>query len=748
MLGRLLKNDILNHKLLSAATVIFMAASTLLMVLSIGLFTSLLGSVSGLMETAKTPDYLQMHSGTIDEIKLEEFAGSREEIAEWQICTFLNLDNSTIKLAGSSLEGNTQDNGLALQGESFDYLLDMENGMPSVGQGQVFVPVCYKSIYDLNIGDEMTIGNEKLTIAGFLRDSQMNSMMASSKRFLVCQEDYDRLKAKGSQEYLIEYLLAEDADLDAFGTDYGKAGLPNNGPAITKGLIKLMNALSDGIMILVIFLGGIAILLVSLLCLGFITSLGVERDKKEVGMLKALGFKNKSIRRIYMSKYLAFGGVSLAIGLAGGLALADPMGEALRQLYGGETLGGATLAASVIGALMVQLVILLYIRRIIKKNDKFTPLEAMQRERGQRKKSGRGQMVIISVVVAICMMLSIIPQNIYTTLSSPDFVTYMGIGKAQLRMDVRQSENIDMLTSQITEKLDNDEEVTNYITLKTVACQGTAKGKSFSLLVETGNHETFPVSYAEGRAPKGENEIALSVLQAEDLGVSLGDIIQFEREGSTEKATVCGLYSDITNGGKTAKMAHLPKLYAGEKPMWSVIYLSLKEGAIDQDQWAVSYKDMGADIVDIDQYVRATYGPTIKQVKMAKTLALAMAILIAFVVLVLFGRLLIEKERADISLKKAIGFESGSIRKGYIFKVGKPTAIGLILGLALASVLGQSLCGMALSSLGAAAFEFVVSVPAVAIITLVMVLANLLALWVATREVFNIKAYECLRGKE
>ncbi|MGN0497435.1 MAG: hypothetical protein ACI4GW_14530, partial [Lachnospiraceae bacterium] len=65
MLGRLLWNDIRNHKLLSFSTVIFMAASSLFIALAAVLFVGLLDSVDGLMEKAMTPDYLQMHAGSI-----------------------------------------------------------------------------------------------------------------------------------------------------------------------------------------------------------------------------------------------------------------------------------------------------------------------------------------------------------------------------------------------------------------------------------------------------------------------------------------------------------------------------------------------------------------------------------------------------------------------------------------------------------------------------------------------------------
>ena len=66
MIKRLLWNEIRNHKLLSISTVIFMAISSLLIALSAVLFTDLLGSVNGLIDMAKTPDYLQMHAGEMD----------------------------------------------------------------------------------------------------------------------------------------------------------------------------------------------------------------------------------------------------------------------------------------------------------------------------------------------------------------------------------------------------------------------------------------------------------------------------------------------------------------------------------------------------------------------------------------------------------------------------------------------------------------------------------------------------------
>lgn len=158
-------------------------------------------------------------------------------------------------LEGHSLADSTQDNGVCVQSGHFDYLVDLENHViEEVRSGEIYVPVCYRQMIGLNVGETVQIGETDFTIAGFLRDSQMNAMMASSKRFLVSESDYHLLKKEGSEEYLIEFLLREETDVNAFATEYTDAGLPANGPAITKPLIRLMNALSDGLMILVILL--------------------------------------------------------------------------------------------------------------------------------------------------------------------------------------------------------------------------------------------------------------------------------------------------------------------------------------------------------------------------------------------------------------------------------------------------------------------------------------------------------------
>ena len=744
MLKKLIWNDVRKNKLLSTATIFFMAVSAMMLALTALLFSSLLGSVNGLMERAQVPDLVQMHTGALDEPQIDRFAGERQEIGQWQICRFLNLDNSEVVLDGHSLMDSTQDNGLCIQGDKFDFLLDMDNNRLDVLPGEVYVPVCYRTRYELNIGDTMRICSEELTIAGFLRDAQMNSMMASSKRFLVSEWDYGRLKPCGEEEYLIEFLLKGGADANSISTAYTDQGLPANGPAITKPLVRMMNALSDGTTIFVIFLAAIVVLLVALFCIRFILSIRMERDKREVGMLKALGIGRGEIKRLYFSKYILFSICGGLLGFGVSAALQRSLERQIRELYGvaGNSVQAAVFALCAVT--MVEAVILLSVWHSLKKTDRLSALAALFPVREQ--KQNWRQYLLIGFVAAACAFLMLLPQNLYSTLSSPAFITYMGIGNAGIRMDIRQGTDISLATTQLAAALEQDEQVAQYAVLQTQSIPAVlSDGATCNLTVETGDHTVFPVGYSEGTPPVTDNEIALSSLNAKELGLSVGDTLPLRINGGETLYSICGIYSDITNGGKTAK---INSRVNNDPVIWSVLYVSLKNRS-DSALWMETYSQMGADITDIEDYVQDTYGPTLAQLCLASRGAMLIAVLVAFVVIVLFLRLIVERNRDAISLQKALGFTSGDIRRTYCLKGFLSSAAGVISGLALGTLLGENLCGIVLKSFGADSFRFIISwnhllagIPAIILGT------TMLAILMGTAEVQRIKAYECCTGRE
>lgn len=742
MLRKLIGNDIRRHGFLSAVTTLFMALCAMLLALTILLFLNLSGAIDSLMERAQTPDFLQMHAGEIDREALRRFAESRQDVEQWQVCGFLNLENGIIRLGEKTLEDSTQDNGLCVQGRGFDYLLDLENCLPDVKEGQIYVPVCYRAEYGVREGDVVRIGTREFVIAGFIRDSQMNSMMASSKRFLVSEADYRSMSAIGSEEYLIEFLLRGGADMNAFQTAYTAAGLPANGPTITRPLIRLMNALSDGMMILVILLVSVVVLLISLLCIRYILLTRMEEDRQEIGMLKAIGISGKDIHLLYFSKYLVMSAAGAVLGLLAAACLYRPLNRQMRELYGTADAGVRIAAGTVLGVLFIEGLLLLAISRLLKRMRRITALAALREGTVRAGQGGGRRCLPIALVVAAGVFLMVVPGNLYSTISSPQFVTYMGIGDGEVRLDVRQTENIAGMTEQLEELLGGDSRVEKSTALVTKSFRFLAEDGSSNLTVELGDHSVFPVTYSRGEAPLGDRELALSALQAEELGLDVGDQMTLMIDDRSEIFIVCGIYSDITNGGRTAKAAFCDTSGAA---MWSVFYVKLAEDT-GRGDWIAEYQERCAaegitvKISDIAEYVQGTYGQTLSQVELAARAALGVAAAVIAIVTFLFLRLSIEQDRSGIALRKALGFTNREAGECYLRRALIAALFGLLAGILAGNICGEGVCGMLLRSFGADSFRFVTdrvrllfTVPAV----------SMGAAVAAVERIKKIYAYEC-----
>lgn len=752
---RMIINDIKANKLVSAATCIFMAVTAMLLGLSILLYASLADSIDSLMTEAKTPDFLQMHTGELDEDDVNSFSQQREDIEAMQICTFLNLQNSQISIGNESFENNMQDNGLSCQSSLFDYLVDADNKVIYPSEGEVFVPVCYRKEYGIKSGDVMRIGKEELIVAGFLRDSQMNSMMASSKRFLISEPDYERLRQLGSEEYLIEFRLKDGSDINAFATAYKDAGLPDNGPTITYPLIRMMNALSDGMMILVILLVSVVVLLISMLCIRYIILTQLEKDKTGIGMLKAVGISRRDIRKLYMSKYLILSVVGCMTGVIAAIITANPVGAQMRELYGNAGNTGLIYALMILGALAAEGVILLSVSRLLHRTGRISAADALYGRGSFGKK--KNLWLPAMIITAAAMFMILVPQNMKSTIEAPEFVTYMGIGESHIRIDVRQTGNVRKIAGEVTEDIGHDNRVRDYVLMETGSYRTILQnGSSYDLMIENGDHSRFPVRYTEGRYPENDREIALSVLNAEEMGVKLGyEIIVCKemKDGTAEEisCSVCGIYSDITNGGKTAK-ACMKDPDDATPVMWSIIYLSLADEDLTRE-WTNEYQDRyssfesGVKVTLIADYLKGTYGQTIRNISKAAAVSSVMACFVLFIVMLLLIRLVVWRERNDSSLKKALGFTSSDIRMEYLKKTVTYILPGIVLGVFAGIVPGQSLAALLLRSMGAYSFRFIIDpltvfAAAPAMIAVSAVLAAILSL----TEVKRIHAWECLRA--
>lgn len=739
MLRKMLKKDISRNKSISVVLFIFIMLSALLVASGSNMIMELSNSLNHLFTKSNAPHYVQMHTGEIDQAEVARWASNHNLVEKVQAPKMLNIDGSTIHLDSNSSTteiNSVMDHYFVAQNRSFDFLLNLDNQVIEVSKGEIAVPIYYMQQKNMKIGDKVTLSNQKFevefTVAEFVRDIQMNPSIIHSKRFVVHEMDLNRLEKNfGEVEYLIEFQLKDISKLSQFEEDYQASGLPQKGPSIDFSLFKILNAIADGIVVVVIILVSLLLNIIAILCIRFTILAAIEEDYKEIGVMKAIGIDQRDIKRLYLYKYLIMTGLASAIGYFSSFFL-NQVFTANIMLYIGSAPKSLLLhILPFCSVLLLFMIVMLFCLLTLRRFNKITAVEALRS--GTRGETFRNNKVLklhtnkffnlpiflglrdvlqrfkmyrlLLFVFIVCSFIIIVPVNFYNTIQSPGFIKYMGIEKSDMRIDLQQTDLIVDKYNQMIAHIKNDEDIERFSPLVTSQFKFLNEdGIQENLSVQSGDFSIFPLEYLKGAAPIDDNEIALSYLNGKELGKKVGDRIQFVINGHQKELVVSGIYQDVTNGGRTAK-AILP--YNPETVVWYVVNLDVRASINLQEKTAEYAKLFSpARVTDLKEYVAQTLGNTIGQLRLLTILAVVIAIFIAILITSLFLKMLIAKDYAQTAIMKSIGFSTNHIRTQYITRALLLLSIGAILGTVLANTIGQRLVSALLSFMGATRIQF------------------------------------------
>ena len=764
MYQRIIFNDLKKSRFISLTTLLFVAVSTMMLALAAILFINLTGAIDGLMWDAKTPHFMQMHSGEMDLERLESFSTSNPDVESFQVMEFVNVEDWHIIVEGQTLEGGVQDNGIVKQGEHFDFLLNLDGEVIEPQEGDIFVPLMYMKNGAIQKGDVIELYGHQLTAVGFLRDSQMNSPLSSSKRFLVSDADFEAIQPYGEMEYLISFRLTDLGELSGFEGDYVAAGLESNGPTLTDRLFRVINGLSDGLLIAVILLVSLLAVVITFLCIRFTLVARMEDDQREIGVLKAVGLHNKDIIRLYLSKYAVLTLLGCALGYGASHILKEPLLEDIQLMMGVYHQPAWEMLLGMGGAFAILLVVLLYVYHVLGKIRGISVTESI-RMGGLQDRSGMVGRFLMSrsrvlnsnvflavkdllgrkklyltmmIILLIAMFMMTLPQGLHSTISSEHFVSYMGVGKSDLRIDIQQTTDIREKARDISAAIQQDGDISRHVVLTASSYVVRDElGREARLLIETGDHSLFPIIYSRGRMPTEPEDIAISAMNAEELEKDVGDRLTVVLQGKEVELTVCGIYSDITNGGKTAKAAFAD---SEEDVMWSTISADVEDpsrlpSVLSRYGENFTY----AKVTGVDEYIKMTFGATTGALGKASAASSMVALFISFFMTLLFVKMLVAKDRFAIAILKSVGHHNRDIRFQFLVRVLLIGSLSICLGISLTMTLGERLAGLLIASFGATHFSFEIN----ALLTYgvspaLMMMVVTLATMISTRTINSI----------
>lgn len=751
MFFKIVKNDCSRKKMITFAVFVFITMSVILGASATNIIANLIQSMAQLKQYAMPSDITQMHLGEYSQEAIDRFVTSQKEnIALQETMSMLNVEGKDISYSKSTddkdfsntMAGSIQDMFFVVQNKQFDFILNLNNEKLQIQKGEIAVPIYCMLEYGLEIGDTIRVQTtnyvQDFVISNYARDYEMSNSLTSSKRFVIHPDDYAAMAEKkvGALEYLIQFRLQENGDSQAVQTAYIEAGMPANGPNIEGVHFWLLNALSDMIVSMVIVLIGVLLIVIAAFCIRLTFLATIDDDMREIGVMKAMGISRKDIKKVYVSKYRLMSGAAGIVGYILSFAVVNLFSKNMKLYLSSDLSGYLKYFLSLVAPMLVYFTIVAYCKKVLKKIDKISAVEALRsnvldydgkrsnslpllsnrflplniymgfRDVWKRMKLYR----LLLVIFIVCTFIIILPLNIHNTMNSPEFTTYMGIGKCDMRIDLRRTDSISEDFAVITNDLKQDTAIEKCAAYVTCAYQyQNDEGTWDYINIETGDFSVFPLKYLEGRAPVNSDEIALSYANASDSGLNkkVGDEVILQVDGENKTVKVCGVYQDVTNGGKTAKVGKGLPIDA-QTALWYIIYVDLAGDAnLDEriDYYRETYKD--AQVNNTREYAQQTMGNINSQMRLVVVGGFAVAILIAVLITTLYVRMLLSKDMAQNEIMQSIGVTSHEVTQQYMASTLLVLTIGVLLGIPLSNYLGEILTGFAMSFMGASRIEFV-----------------------------------------
>ncbi len=765
LLLKLVRKDFKKNRVITTALAVFLILSAVFMSGGLRVAGIMVSSLNGLDKIAVPPEYVQMHKGKYDEEAFMDFVKKQEDIEDALVVKMLDIRNGHIVYRGESLEKCLMDNGFVTQNVKFDYLLDQNNKIAVVQDGEIGVPVYYAEDLNIKAGDTITLRDgdyqKEFKVSVINRDSTMNSALSYSKRFLISQSDQEELALHmGEWEYCFEFLLNENASTAAFGNTYMDAGMPSNGVAVTAGIFNMINAFSYGLIAIVIIAVSILLIIMSVLCLSYIIRATMADENHSIGEMKAIGIPGKEIEKIYQMKYTILALAAAVIGYLASIPFGDFFSETIIRYCGYGSSQWLKWVFPLLGAILLSLFVMFRCHRIIRRNLKSTVMELIRGEEKIKKeghyslpskgfkyrnlimalgelKCKRKEYVVIFFIFVFSSFLILLPMNMNNTIDHPAFLTYMGIGESDIRIDVQYSEKLMEQKEAAMAYLEKDSEIDRYAVYQNGYVQSqNADGEWEYIRVQNGDNSFFPLEYLEGNAPEEKKDMALSYMNAVDLGKKTGDSITVTYQGKELIFRVCGIYQDITYGGKTAKAAIDFEITDIEGYM---IYLDVWDG-IDIDKKIAEMRTALPDskITPVNEFVFQTLSGIVENMSLVEGSATVISLLLIILITIMFLQLITAREHSAIAIKKAIGFSTRDIRVQLGIRILMIQFLAILAGTILANTLGEVIFAGMLSSVGVAKIKMLVEpVRAYLLCPAVQLFAVIITVIIGTRMIRN-----------
>ena len=665
--------------------------------------------------------------------------------------------------------------GIRLFNEELDGYVDT---VPELKAGEIYITQGILTNSGCKVGDkviiETSVGNKEFIIKGIIVEPVLGAATIGWKQVFISDEEHDAIIASiesdnsdKNEEFSYDgYILniSKKDDLDISSREFKRqlnedTGIEDKtiGVIMKEDSIYYTNMYSDVITsVLLVFMCVLVVIVLIVMCHSITTS--IEMDYTNLGILKSQGFSNSKLRLVLILQYIIAEVIGIVTGIVLSIPIVGAMGNVFQPISGILSENNMSIVKSMLIVLVILVISVAVVYFTTRKISRISPVKAITGgkddvyfdSRIKAPITKRGLMVSIAFrqftsnlkkyigaisIVSILVLFMMTASALSSSFSSKAALEAMGETIVESAVYVKDTiddetlkdiESIVEKYSEIEKKYYQNQE---YVSLN---------GDSYQCMVFMYTDFIMPL---EGREPRYDNEIVITPILAEELGLKVGDKVTVSNGDSKEEFIISGFFQSMMDLGKCFAMS----LEGGKKIGINDIYMygySLKNpenAKLIADEINGKYSDVVfAEYYEGDM-VTGIYADAITLIQI---IIYTLSVVFAIVVVAMVCSKLFLKERKDIGIYKAVGFTVNRLRLQFAIRFLLLAIIGSIVGYVLSMLFTEMLLGTMLRTIGICSFKVALSVYTIVLPIVVVCLSFFVFAYIASRKVKTVQTRE------
>ena len=705
MFFRILKKDLKRKKVMNAILLCFILLATMFVASGISNVVSVMNGTDSYLDKAGIGDYVVISMGADSKASIDEILHEMESIRDYCIEPVVFGEKSNLKdMHGEKLEAKNSVIYQSIEDSRLKFF-DKEN----------------KQITQIKPGHAYATGD-------FIR-KRLSSMMGNS-RFLFHREEIEKLLSdetiyNGYQGQISYMDLKDEAGVSEIASAISQApGIMFSG---ARSLIKMCYVM-DMIVAFTMLILSICLIIVSFVVLKFSISFTIFEEFREIGVMKAIGISNFKIRSLYLTKYLMLAVIGAFVGFFVSIPFSDLL---LRSVSSNMVLEADNhFLLSVLGAILVVIVILLYAFRCTKLVKKSSPIDAIRSgQTGERYKkkspfrlvkshgstgffmavndvfSAPKRYMTIITTFFLCTLFVLVFVNVSSTMRSDTFITTFGT-----RSDLYYTDLTEAMScmnpdgrKQIEEYFAKTEALFKKNGMPAKLCAETQykykvhfDGKDYSISCQQGIHtKASAYEYINGVVPQNKNEIAITPTVSKLTGAKLGDTVTIDFGKETLDCVVVAYFQSMNQLGEVIRLhedAPTDFTYIANVMSYQIDFddhPSAKEIEIRKEKIKKLFDN--EKVMNATEYCDDCMGAA-STMESVQYLLLGITLIVVLLVCILMERSFLADEKSQIAVLKAMGFGNRRVMEWHMIRFGMVTLVAVLLA-AICSIPATYLIG-------------------------------------------------------